>query len=396
MASENIVKSVGTRGGISFFKGEYVPSNDAEYNVVKNGYFTLPYNIDDISILNNIIVIGVSQIQSVFVYQVIENVFSLLKIITPQTSNIKNTVSFGKSVKITDTGIFVGDPDTNTSGQVFVFYQTQNGSNLWFSDPSVINPVFGITDSIGFGTKIDATNDTIYISAPNYKNQSTIGACFFYKIDYISKNINYINYNINPDNVSDFASNIKIINQTQSIVSSINSSVTSGSTYTNAGCLYFYDTTSVNPYNSIQNPYPSNNSNFGYSFYVSGNYLLISEINNGDEGKIILYKNSENNWNYINYFNIETLSIDILADGSIEGEKVFMIDSVMLWTANNSVYVSEITEAGNIVPSHTPVLSNTDYSNYGSTITPIDDIGFIVTGYDGQKTIFDMYTLIST
>lgn len=397
MSDTPIINSVGINGGINIFNKEYIPSNKPNYNLTYKTFFTLPYKIDSMDTMDDIIVIGVSEIQSVYVYKIIDTAVNIIKIITPQNSNVLGTVKFGSCVKITQMGIFISDPYYNTYGQVFLYYSKNINSQDWNANPVSIKPFDykSINYNSMFGTKIDVKDTTLYISSPGYKDSDNIVCkCYYYSIDYNTKYISNIMISSNPDIVSEYATNILLSTPTISLVSSINANVTNEITYNSAGVVYIYDTTKQQPISYIYSPNPIEKSNFGYSMSINGSYLLISEPN-AKEGNIILYKGGSSNWNYITSFNIESLSMGVYDKQFKEGQNVFCINSLFLWTYNNVVYVSEITEEGNVVPSSTNKLKNTDYSDYGNFISNIENNQIIITGYDitNNKTIFDIYSI---
>lgn len=399
MSEVPIIKSVGVDGGINIFNEEYVPSNTANYNLTYKTFFTLPYDIDSIDTIDDLIVIGISEIQSVYIYKIVDTAVNIVKIITPQNSNILGTVKFGSCVKINQMGIFVSDPYYNTYGQVFLYYSKSINSQTWNTNPVSIRPFDykNIEYSSMFGKSFEINDSTLYVSSPNYKDvtTNTIGKCYFYSIDYNTKYISNIMSSSNPDkNIEGFGNNILLTTPTISLVSSSNANVTSEITYNEAGIVYIYDTTVQTYIGKIQSPYPSDNSNFGFNMCINGSYLLISEPND-TEGKILVYKGGGTNWVYNTYFNIESLKIDNYNNSYIEGLKVFCINNLFLWTYNNIVYASEMTEAGNIVPSTTDKLYNTDYEQYGTNISNIGNNKIIITGYDSSsnKTIFNIYTI---
>ncbi|AXH72748.1 MAG: integrin alpha beta-propellor repeat protein [Caudoviricetes sp.] len=397
MSDFSTIQSLGFNGGINIFNQEYVPSNKSNYNLVHKTFFTIPYKIDSIATKDDIIVIGISEIQSVYVYKIIDTVVNLVKIITPQSSNILGSKLFGKCVKINQLGIFISDPLYNGYGSIFLYYSTNINANTWNINPVIIKPFDykTLTNQCLFGETFDINDSTLYVSAPEYTDtvNNIIGKCYFYSINYNTKYISNIIVSNNPDkNINGFGNNVVLSSPTTSLVTSINSNVTNGITYTSAGNVYLYTTDSQTYTDVLSNPFPKDNSNYGYSIYISGSYMLISEPNY-DEGRILLYKGGGTKWEYINYMNISSLKIDSYNDTSEEGLVVFILNTIFLWTYNNIVYVSEITEAGNIIPSTTDKLINNSYSTYGTLITNIGNNEIIVTGYDGTKSIFDIYTI---
>ena len=393
MTSENILKSIKTKGGIGFFHGNYNPSTDPKYKLILENTFNISDKIETISTYQDIIVIGSPSTQTVYILKRSGVSLNVIKKITPSSSNLINCSKFGSNVKITDIGIFITDPEYASKGAVFLFYITNIGSNIWLDNPVQITPTnyTNKNDGMLFGYDIDATNNILLVSALSEQNNTTSGAIYYFSINYNTKYISQVNRIENPSNISKkFGSNVLLYNQVYSIISCPDETIyNNGVEKADAGCVYICDNTNKNILNNIYNVDDTNELYFGTSISSYMPYAIISETGS-TEGNIYVYKVTGTIWTLLTETNITALSLGIYTSGT-ECSSVFIYNKIILWnlTGSNNVYVSEITEAETIVPSSNNVLTKDNYE-YGILFSAISDYILIV-GYNGSNTSIDLY-----
>ena len=390
MATENILQSIGTTGGIKFFPGTYVPTDNPRYSLVYDNFFNMSFTIDSISILNDIVVVGVSSIQTVYVYKIVQNILNLIKTITPQNSSLHNTISFGKVVKLVNSGILVSDPDYTVNGAVFFYFCTKIGLQSWLENPAIILP-YGNSNMLGINFGVDMViSDTIIVVTAYQDNNTYI---FKYVYDYIKKYIKQTSYITVPssDNAL-YPYQIRLINNTYLI---LNEKVTyKDDTFQNN--LNIYDI-NLNAISLIEN---DQYKLFDY-FYTYNNNIIINNKNtiDNDDGTTIdndivsLYTILGDTVNLKTTFNSQSLKIDNNTD---DVGIVYMDNNFIIWNINNTnkIYVVEISEVGNIIPSTNSYIE----IKHITTLLSIDRHGnnIVFSGYnDNKMTVLVTYDSLS-
>lgn len=392
MTTENILQSIGTTGGIKFFPGTYVPTNNSRYSLIYNNFYNMAFTIDSIDILDDIVVVGISSIQTVYVYKISQNILNLIQTITPRSSSLTGTQLFGKVVKIANTGIFVSDPSYGSNGAVFVYFCTQIGLSSWYQSAVKIIPSVGVNVvGINFGSDICINNSMIFVTS--YIDNTT--TCFKYIYDYSRKFIKQDN-NISLPSADNtlFPYRIMFLNNSNII---LNEKITnSDNTYQNSLIIYTTDL--------VQNSIISNDNNKIFDYFTTfNNYVLTNNkhvsSSTDDSGNTIditddsisLYTLIGSTVNLKDTFNSKSINIDTNTD---DIGIVYMDNNFIIWNIENSnkVYIAEISEMGNIIPSSVSMI---DVENLISIISIMKHSnGIIFTGYNSNNmTVLVTYNL---
>lgn len=396
MATENIVNQFGTKGSVLFFPGEYNPSTTSKYKISFSVTQNISDTIDYIDSYQDIVILGSSTTQTVYVFRLNGTALNLIKKITPATSNLSGCSMFGSIVKINQYGIFISDPQYLNKGAVFCYWVRTIGAYSWYDNPVTIVP-FNYSkenDGLTFGYSFDVGDSIIMISSiKDNLNAGGIGDVYFFTYNYNTKYIGQTYIILNPDSSSTtFGKNIIVYNNQYGYVSSSDAPDTLGITYSNSGKVYTLDTNSDSITGNVPNISPGNNINFGSSISMYNLYSIISSPNQ-TEGVISLYKGNSNKWENIQNFNMTTLGIDTYSSG-LEGTSIFIYNTLILWNnvGSGNVYIAEITDADTVVPSHTSKITKAGY-DYGILYTGVYE-SLIIGGSNGDGTTsFDIYSI---
>jgi len=173
---------------------------------------------------------------------------------------------FGRSVSVSGNNVLVGAPldDTgaNNAGSAYLFDATTGNLLQTFNNPT---PVSGDN----FGTSVSLSGNNVLVGTP-FDDTGATNAGSAYLFDATTGNLLQTFNNPTPG-LFEFFGNSVSVSGNNVLVGAQNDDTGAN----NAGSAYLFDATTGNLLQTINNPTPENDDNFGFSVSVSGNNVLV-------------------------------------------------------------------------------------------------------------------------